>query len=149
MFVLLLDSRMIIYIKFLSIVSLAIDNQIVSYAGKKGEDRECITVKEKWGKPLPGRIKINVDASLVTDSNLFPNVDSTSAGDWYTVSAIARDHIGDPICAVTMFVRAVSINCAELRAIELGADLAIELKYLNVILESDSLNAIRRVDPMK
>ncbi|XVF57185.1 hypothetical protein PTKIN_Ptkin06aG0183700 [Pterospermum kingtungense] len=89
---------------------------------------------ESWRPPSLGFIKINVDAGYVSSINVA------------AVAAVARCSLGQIRYCSTRFFRYVSLAIhAELLAIKIGVELALFKALRNVILESNSLFAIKQV----
>ncbi|XP_010666976.2 uncharacterized protein LOC104884079 [Beta vulgaris subsp. vulgaris] len=86
-----------------------------------------------WNPPSPGCWKINVDASLATEG-------------WVGLGIIARDHLGGVRFATTRRTRAFwSPEIAEAKAIEMGVRLGKRFGLVNVVIESDCLTVINRL----
>ena len=95
-------------------------------------DRQQTSREERWCKPEPRQVKLNVDASFHYDS---------SAG---STGAILRDYQGNFVAAETTYLPHVaSPMMAEAYAMRQGLILANRLGCNNVAAESDSLEIIQ------
>lgn len=90
-----------------------------------------------WKPPSLGFIKINVDATVFRSS------------DQFSVGLVGRDHVGAVLFAEGRIMQgAFSSKTAELFALREGLSMAIRMGWENVVVESDSVQAIKEVsDP--
>ena len=87
-----------------------------------------------WVPPLPGSFKINVDAAFYSTTKEA------------CLSLVVRDHQGLPhLCAATRVNNVDSALHAEFKAILFGLTKASKFQFLSVLLESDSLIAIKEI----
>ena len=108
----------------LSILGITVNAaKATSHARPSGE--------EKWSRPEPRCVKLNVDASFFPD---------TCTG---AVGTILRDFQGTFIAASCLFLQHISsANLAEATTIKEGLSLASMMGYSNIIAESDSLETV-------
>jgi ribonuclease HI len=87
--------------------------------------------RQRWCKPNPRHLKINVDGSFHSDSH---------AG---SIGAVVRDYKGEFIAASTVFLPYIlSPAVAEAMAMREGLSLANRMGCTNVIMESDSTETV-------
>ena len=91
-----------------------------------------------WKSPIIGAMKLNVDATF------YPT--SREAG----LGMVVRDHMGEVhLCAVTRVENIESPLHAELTAILFGIKEAVSIKHPYLIVESDSLMAVREIEKQR
>jgi ribonuclease HI len=90
------------------------------------------TTDDRWSKPLPRQVKVNVDASFFEDSR---------SG---AVGAVLRDYQGQFIAASCKFIpHLTSAMMVEAMAMKEGLNLAIGKGCNSVIAEGDSMETIQ------
>ncbi|XWS30930.1 hypothetical protein CRYUN_Cryun23aG0033500 [Craigia yunnanensis] len=88
-----------------------------------------------WLPPPMGILKLNVDAAYSSYSNI------ASCG------LVVRNSAGSPcLCAVKKTGNIVYVLQAKLQAILFGLKIAWENSYISIVVESDSLLAIREIN---
>lgn len=92
------------------------------------------TVAQRWTKPQPGWVKINVDGSWVADT------------DACGIGVVARDSDGAFLAGKALHVTDIfSAVQAEAVAAREGAVMAVERGFPNFVIESDSLQIVTAV----
>ncbi|XVE95588.1 hypothetical protein REPUB_Repub02eG0111700 [Reevesia pubescens] len=88
-----------------------------------------------WEAPPSGFIKLKVDASFETATNLLANL-----------GVVARDAVGAIIFSATSRLSSISSSLyAKVLAIKWGLELADRFEVRKILLESDSLLAVKEI----
>jgi len=86
-----------------------------------------------WIPPPEGTLKLNIDGSFLED------ISCLGAG------GVVRNHDGDWIAGFSHYKARGDALLAELRAIQIGLDFCSKKCYVNIICESDCLEAVELI----
>ncbi|XP_050222577.1 uncharacterized protein LOC126672667 [Mercurialis annua] len=100
-----------------------------------GQADPCrVAASKKWEAPPVNVVKINSDATLVIQKNLS------------VAAAVCRDYAGKVVkCGVKILHGIVDVEVAETHGILLGMQLMEDFQGRQIVVESDALNVIHRL----
>ncbi|XVF21358.1 hypothetical protein REPUB_Repub12eG0083500 [Reevesia pubescens] len=105
-----------------------------STASRDDSNNNPLTSSVTWQPPPDGIMKINVDAA-------FCNLDSTAQ-----LGVVIRDSRGDVNCSAVVTKHFIlSVLVGELEAILFGLDIAREMGFNSILLETDCQVAVKEI----